>query len=241
MLACLFLCLACQTVPKVPPTVGELQKEFFSLKKSDLSFLRCDIESTTLKSLSPQEYRYGFKELFKREPTDEEISFLKNLKWQIEVQLLNQSVQLITSKPPTLQTEDTEKRFRQFLTIYSKLLTVVYLLNFTDRPDIRDITIEEKFFRVTAFDEKKIADVKWNFKEYSFEFGNEGQVTVETKPYNGSRVPSVMRLNFKNTAGRFETKFRTELGVPQLEILEATTPPTGRFIFRFQFSNCVYR
>ena len=88
---------------------------------------------------------------------------------------------------------------------------------------------------------KKIADVKWNFKEYSFEFGTQGSVQVETRGHNGLRVPSVMTLNFKASGGRFETKFKTQDNIPGLDTLEVTTPQTGRFIFRFAFNNCSYR
>jgi hypothetical protein len=238
--------VACETKPKVAPTPIEFKNSFYSLKQSGVFEYRCEIRAKTLADLTDSEIDYLFKNQFRREASLQEKGMLRNLHWN----LLNsnekqEAVPNIRIRDfPTTESANIAERLTQFLNLINKVLTLTYLENFADRPDLKNVTINDKFFQVVSNLEEVVAEVEFNQKKYRIFYGEKaGVIEVTLQPLGSMKIPSMIRLAVPKTTKQ-ETPATIDLffdlfdGLPRLTHFTATAHQLENIPLRFAAENC---
>jgi hypothetical protein len=238
--------VACETKPKVAPTPIEFKNSFYSLKQSGVSEYRCEIRAKTLADLSDTEMDYLFKNQFRREASLQEKGMLRNLRWSLINS--NEKQEAVPNTRirdfPTTESANIAERLTQFLNLINKVLTLTYLENFADRPDLKNVVITEKFFQVVSNLEEVVAEVEFNQKKYRIFYGEKaGAIEVTLQPMGSMKIPSMIRLAVPKTPKQ-ETPATVDLffdlfdGLPRLTHFTATAYQLDNIALRFTSENC---
>ena len=234
---------ACETKPKVAASVEEMKMAFYSLNHSSVVGYRCEVTPKTLSTLSDSEMDYVFQQRFKRDATLQEKGMLRRLKWSVtnSSQAQEASPSPKTKEFPTNESADAVGKLTYLMTLANKVFTLIYLENFSDRQDLKQVEIGDKFYTVTSFQGERAAEVEFNLKKYRIFFGERpDSIEVTIKRQEKMGVPEMVQIQTADNKATIFPHFVVREGFAQISDLSVEFSEIPGVTLQFPFTNCEY-
>jgi hypothetical protein len=245
--------VSCQTKPTTPPEASVFKNSFYSLLQSGISEYSCQFIPTTIEELSDSEIDSIFKYQFHRLASLQEKGMLKGLRWKVVNSNGRQEAQPKSKIRdfPTTESADIAERLTYFISLINKILTLTYLENFADRPDLKSVIIADKQYKVISNLNDVAAEVDFNQKNYRIFYGEKADtIFVSMQPLGSMLIPNKItlgsnqlmgkKLELQMTPEKIDLVFELQDGIPKIRSFRATARQFPDYPIRFRVEDCKF-